>query len=73
MSSKIELLRQKFLAIYSKLPMGAREEIILVLKKEGPDGVIRQSLTWDVACFEIQNKTSKGNEILEKLEKLEII
>ena len=58
--------REKFMKVYSQLPLNLRKEIILVLEKEGP-------ITWDVAYLEIDNKTKLGNRILRKLEKLNII
>lgn len=58
--------REKFLKIYSNLPLGVRKEIILVLGDNRP-------ITWDVAFIEVEAKTKLSAEILEKLEKLEII
>ena len=57
---------EKFFRVYSNLPVGIREEIILVLPETGP-------LTWKVAYFEIQNKTKLGEEIFQKLEELKFI
>ena len=58
--------REKFLQIYSRLPIGLRNEIILSLDKFGP-------VTWTVAYIEITNNTDLGNQILEKLEILGIL
>jgi len=58
--------REKFLKIYANLPLGVRQEIILVLDDNKP-------ITWDVAFFEIDNDTDLSKIILEKLEKLELI
>ena len=58
--------REKFLKIYANLPLGVRQEIILVLDNNKP-------ITWDVAFFEIDNDTDLSKIILEKLEKLELI
>ena len=58
--------KEKFLKIYSDLPLGVRKEIILVLDDNRP-------ITWDVAFIEINNDTPLSKIILEKLEKLEII
>ena len=55
----------KFLQIYANLPLGLRQEIIVVL-----DG---EPLTWNAAKIEVENDTSKGREILEKLTAMEII
>ena len=58
--------REKFLKIYANLPLGIRQEIILVLEEKGP-------ITWDVAFIEVDNDTELSKIILEKLEKLQII
>ena len=58
--------REKFLKIYSGLPINIRKEVILVLEKEGP-------ITWEVAYLEVENKTKLGDEILKKLSELKII
>lgn len=58
--------REKFLKIYANLPLGVRQEIILVLEDRG-------TITWDVAFIEVDNNTPLSKIILEKLEKLEII
>lgn len=58
--------REKFLKIYANLPLGVRQEIILVLD----DG---RTITWDVAFFEIENNTELSKVILEKLEKIQLI
>jgi len=58
--------REKFLKIYANLPLGVRQEIILVLDNNKP-------ITWDVAFFEIDNDTDLSKIILGKLEKLELI
>lgn len=58
--------REKFLKIYANLPLGVRQEIILVLEEKGP-------ITWDVAFFEVDNNTPLSEIILKKLKKLEII
>lgn len=58
--------KEKFLKIYSNLPLGIRQEIILVLDDGRP-------ITWDVAFIEINSDTPLSKVILEKLERLEII
>jgi hypothetical protein len=58
--------REKFLKIFSNLPINLRKEVILVLDKEGP-------ISWEVAFLEISNKTKLGEKILKKLSELEII
>ena len=58
--------KEKFLKIYANLPLGVRQEIILVLEEKGP-------ITWDVAFIEVDNDTELSKTILEKLEKLQLI
>ncbi len=58
--------RENFLKIYSNLPLGVRQEIILVLDGNNP-------ITWSVAFIEVQTQTPIGEVILERLEKLGII
>jgi hypothetical protein len=58
--------KEKFLRIYANLPLGIRQEIILVLD----DG---RTITWNVAFVEIEADTPLSRVILEKLEKLKII
>ena len=59
--------RENFLKIYANLPLGVRQEIILVLDEKG------RTITWDSAFFEVKNDTELSKIILEKLDKLEII
>ena len=65
-----ENIREKFLRIYSNLPINLREEIILVLdissEKKAP-------VTWNVAYLEVKNNTELGQKILKKLEELKFI
>lgn len=60
----------RFLKVYSNLPLNAREEVILVVKNiKGKDTPI----SWNVAYFEIKNNTKLGEIILKKLIELKII
>ena len=61
-----EDIKEKFLRIYANLPLGLRQEIILVLD----DG---KTITWNVVFIEVQADTPLSKIILEKLEKLKII
>lgn len=58
--------KDRFMKVYSNLPINLRKEVIIVLKDEGP-------ISWDVAHQEIKNNTKLGRKILEKLVELEII
>lgn len=60
------MIREKFLKLYSNLPINLRKEVILVLEDKGP-------ITWEVAYIEIENKTKLGDKILKKLSQLKII
>ncbi len=66
MKDGYSMSREKFLKVYSNLPIGLRKETILVLDKEGP-------ISWEVAYQEIENKTKLGDTILKKLEQLGIL
>ncbi len=57
--------KEKFLKIYANLPIGVRQEIVLVL-----DG---RPITWDVVYNEVASDTPLNKTILEKLEKLKFI
>lgn len=59
-------LKEKFLKIFANLPLGLRQEIILVLDDGSP-------ITWNVAFVEVEANTLLSKVILEKLEKLQII
>ncbi|MBI4098850.1 MAG: hypothetical protein HY437_02365, partial [Candidatus Magasanikbacteria bacterium] len=54
--------KEKFLQIYANLPLGLRQEIILVLEDGKP-------ITWNVVFVEVESDTPLGKVILEKLEK----
>lgn len=58
-------LKQRFYQVYNSLPLGIRDEIVLVINNE--------SITWKVARLEIDNNTPLSKEILEKLEELKFI
>lgn len=57
--------KQKFYKIYSNLPLNLRNEIVIIINSE--------PLTWKVAKLYIDEDTKLGEEILTKLEDLEII
>jgi len=58
--------KETFLKIYANLPIGIRQEIVLVLDDGRP-------ITWDVAYIEVTSDTPMAKIILEKLKKLEFI
>lgn len=58
-------LKAKFLKVYANLPLGVREEVVIVI-----DG---EPLSWKVAQLEVEQNTKKGEEILVNLNKLQIL
>ena len=58
-------LKQRFYQVYNNLPLGIRDEVVLVINDE--------SITWKVARLEIDNDTPLSREILERLEELKFI
>lgn len=58
--------KDRFIKIYSNLPINLRNEVILVLPDNGP-------ITWNVAFLEVQNETELGKIIIKKLIELKII
>lgn len=58
--------KNRFIKVYSNLPINLRNEIILVLPNIG-------SITWNVASLEINGETEIGQTILNKLIELKII
>ncbi len=60
-----EAAKEIFLKVYANLPLGVREEIILIL--EG------KPMTWNAAYLEVDNDTKYSDEILNRLEELKII
>ena len=58
-------LGERFYKVYRNLPLGIREETILVINDD--------PITWKVAKLEIDNKTPISKQILEKLAALEFI
>jgi len=59
--------KQRFLKIYSTLPLGVRKEIIVIL--DPPIGAI----SWEVANIEVENDTPTATIILEKMEQMQLI
>jgi hypothetical protein len=59
-------LKEKFLRVYANVPLGVRQEIIAVLDDGRP-------ITWDVAFIEVQEDTKISEQILRKLERVQII
>lgn len=58
--------KDRFIKVYSNLPINLRNEVILVLPDIG-------AITWNVAFLEINNETEIGKSIIGKLTGLKII
>ena len=56
---------ERFMKVYSNLPLKVRDEIVLVL-----DGA---PISWNVAYNEIKHNTEKGKIVIEKLVGLGVI
>jgi len=59
-------MKERFLKVYSNLPLNLRDEIVAVLPGKGP-------ITWNVAYSEVNSSTPLGEEILATLDELKII
>ena len=57
--------KERFLKVYSNLPIDIRREIILVIED--------QPITWSVAYDEIMKETELGRKIIKKLIEMELI
>lgn len=57
--------KTQFLKVYANLPLGVREEIVVVVEGE--------PLTWNSARIEVEQETEKGKQILETLSSLKIL
>lgn len=58
--------KAQFNKIYANIPLGLRDEIVVVLENNEP-------LSWNAAKIEIDNDTDKVMEILEKLDRLGLL
>lgn len=63
--NSVPSIRERFLRAYANLPLGTRDEIVATINGD--------PVTWKVAYFEVAQNTPRGKEILEQLEKLNII
>lgn len=57
--------KAKFYQIYADLPLGSRDEIVVVFENE--------PVTWRVVKIEVDNNTIKSNQILDLLIKMGIL
>lgn len=63
---EIERKKAQFNKTYANIPLGLREEIVVVLENNIP-------LSWNAAKIEIDNDTDNTNEILDKLSRLGLL
>lgn len=63
---KKEHKKHKFNKIYANIPLGLRDEIVVVLENNEP-------LSWNAAKIEIDNDTDNMDEILYKLDILGLL
>lgn len=61
--------KQRFYKVYNNLPFILRDEVILVINVNNQ----KEPVTWRVAKLYIDEETKLGEEILRKLDRLEII
>ncbi len=61
----METLRENFLKVYANLPLGLRDDIILVFESK--------PLTWNVVYLEVMANTDLSNKILKELKDLNLI
>ena len=59
------MAKERFMRVYSNLPLNLRKEVIVVINKE--------PISWDVARNEIEHNTELCKKILKKLIDMEII
>lgn len=62
----VELPKEKFFKVYANLPVGLRDQVVIVVPEVGP-------LSWNAAYIEINNDTKLGDIIVKKLIELKII
>ncbi len=58
--------KDRFFKVYANLPIGLRDQVIIVLPERGP-------MSWNAAYIEVSNNTKLGDTIVEKLIELKII
>lgn len=57
--------KEKFLKVYANLPLGVRQEIVVVHES--------QPMAWDAVYIEVVNDTPLSVVLLEKLAKMNLI
>jgi hypothetical protein len=54
------LPKEKFFRVYANLPVGVRDQVVIVMPEVGP-------MSWNAAYVEVNNSTKLGDSIVEKL------
>ena len=60
------LPKEKFFRVYANLPIGLRDQVVIVVPEIGP-------MSWNAAYTEVNNNTKIGDLIVEKLIEQKII
>ena len=60
------LPKEKFFRVYANLPVGLRDQVVIVVPEVGP-------MSWNAAYTEVSNNTKIGDSIVEKLIEQKII
>ena len=58
--------KDRFFRVYANLPVGLRDQVIIVLPEVGP-------MSWNAVYVEVSNSTKLGDTVVEKLVELKII
>lgn len=61
----MDTLRESFLRVYANIPLGLRDDIILVFESK--------PLTWNVIYLEVKANTDASGKILKELKELNLI
>jgi len=65
-------LKKRFLMVYQNLPLKERRNTILLIENK-KDKDKKEPISWDIAYIEIEQETKTGEEILNKLIRLNLI
>ena len=60
------LPKERFFRVYANLPVGLRNQVVIVLSEIGP-------MSWNAVYVEVSNATKLGDTIVGKLIELKII
>lgn len=68
-------LRGRFLKAYANIPLGLRDDVILLLDQrlKATGTLVKDSITWRVAYVEVMGNTNMSETILTELAALDLI